>query len=129
MTSRILPVEEWPRLKGTEAEAVWPHCDPINTRVLVVEDEGRIVAEWMAIRMVHAECVWIDPTFRHSPRVIRRLLQGMYTVGREWGVKTLITAACTDLVRGLIQKLHGQRLPGESYALPLTSGDSTCPPL
>ena len=123
MTSRILPPAEWPKLAGTEAETVWPQCKPETTRVLVVEDGDRIVGVWLGLHVVHAECVWIAEDFRHSPRVIHRLLRGMGTIARHWGATTVWPGACSDQVRKLIEKLKGHKIPGDSYVLPLPQGD------
>ena len=119
MTTRILPREEWPRLAGTEAEAVWPSLDPEQARVIVVEHEGRIVGTWTALRMVHMECVWIAPEYRGSFGVAKRLLRGMRSVAGGWGAKAVLTAALTDQVRALIDSLGGSKLPGDHYVMPV----------
>lgn len=119
MTSRVLPVEEWPRLRGTEAETLWPHLDPTMAQVLVVEDGGEIVGTWVLVKMVHAECVWIAPAYRGSFGVAKRLLVGMRRLALACGVKTVWTSAMSDHVRSLIGTLQGVRLPGEHYVLPL----------
>lgn len=119
MTSRILPPAEWPKLVGTEAETLWPHLDPENSRVLVVEHDGRIVGTWTVLRLVHVECVWIDPDYRGAFGVVKRLLRGMREVARGWGARTVLTAALTDPVRSLIASLGGSMLPGDHYVLPV----------
>jgi len=119
MTSRVLEPHEWPLLAGTEAETLWPHLDPENARVLVVEHEGRIVGTWTVLRMVHVECVWVDPAYRGVFGVVKRLLRGMREIATGWGARTVLTGAVTDQVRALITSLHGQRLPGDHYVIPL----------
>jgi hypothetical protein len=119
MTSRMLPPDEWPRLAGTEAETLWPHLDPANAQVLVVEHEGQIVGTWTVMRMVHVECVWVHPAYRGTFGVVKRLLRGMRAAARTWGARTVLTGAMTDQVRGLITSLHGVRLPGEHYVIPV----------
>lgn len=121
MTSRVLPPSEWPRLAGTEAEALWPHLDPVNASVLVVEDNGRIVATWTALRVTHLECVWIDPDYRGAFGVVKRLLRGVRAIAQEWGARTVVTSAMTDQVRAFVTSLHGQPLPGDHYVIPLES--------
>jgi hypothetical protein len=117
--TRMLPPEEWSRLKGTEAEPAIPHLDPANTRVVVVEDDGQIVGCWVLVRVVHAEAVWIAPTHRTKFGVVRRLIAGMKTLARGWGAKGVVTAAVSDDVRRLIAKMGGAQLPGEAYVLPV----------
>ena len=125
MTSRILPPDEWEKLAGTEAEALWPHLDPDNSRVLVVEDGDRIVATWTALRVVHLECVWIDPEYRGAFGVVKRLLRGVREIAKGWGARTVVTSAMTDQVRALAKSLHGTPLPGEHYVMPM---ESLCQP-
>jgi N-acetylglutamate synthase-like GNAT family acetyltransferase len=119
VTSRILPPEEWPRLAGTEAEALWPHLDPANAQVLVVEQDGEIVGTWTLLRIVHVECVWIREDCRGRFGVVKRLLSGMRAAARQWGARTVLTASLTDQVKSLITSLGGQPLPGEHFVIPL----------
>ena len=119
MTSRVLPPEEWPKLVGTEADTLWPHLDPDNTQVIVVEDGDRIVGTWTAVRLVHAECVWVDPDYRGSFGVVKRLLRGMQRAARQWGARTVLTGSLTDQVSAFITSLGGQALPGEHFVIPV----------
>jgi len=119
MIARILPVEEYPRLTGTEAEQLWPHL-PESARVIVVEDNGCIVATWTLMQMVHAECIWIAPTHRGSFGVVRRLLGKMRETASEWGVAKVITASLSPYVSNLIRRIGGIRIEGESFLLPIS---------
>lgn len=125
MILRILPSEEWHRLAGTEAEAVWPTLNPENTRILVVEENGRIVGNWLGLRVVHAECNWIAPDYRGSFGVAKRLLRGMREVAREWGVERVITGSVSPHVTDMIQRLGGFPVPCESFVLPLVK-EASC---
>lgn len=125
MRSRILDPSEWYRLAGTEAEALIPHLDQETMRVLVVEDaSGEIVGTWTLMRLVHAEAVWVRPDYRGSFGVVKRLLRGMREIATGWGARTVLTGATDAHVRALITSLHGQRLPGEAYVIPL---ETSCP--
>lgn len=127
MTTRLLPPEEWPLLVGTEAETVWPHLVPENTQVFVVEDGGRIVGCWIAMRVVHAECLWIAPDYRGSFAVMRRLWAGMRLMVRAWGASVFLTSAVTNNVRKLIARFGGRSVPGDVFALPAVAGrDKLC---
>lgn len=119
MKTRILPPEEWSRLKGTEAEAAWPSLNPENTRVLVVEDEGEIVSCWAFLRVVHAECLWVRPSHRGSFAVARRLLRGLRDIAFDWGVEKVVTGSVSPTVTDLITKVGGVPMPCESYVLPV----------
>lgn len=119
MTSRILPPEEWPRLAGTELETSWPHLDPANAQIVVVEHEGVIVACWALMRVVHVEGVWIAPAHRGTLGVVKRLLTVMRGCARAWGASYVWTGAITDDVRGLIGRLGGKPIPFDCYAMPI----------
>jgi len=118
LRTRILPPDEWPRLVGTEAEKAWPLLDPKNARIVVVEEEGRIVATWIVMRVVHVECAWIDPSVRGSFGVMRRILGAMSEVAEAWGAANVISAAENEHVADLLVRLGGTKMPGDSFALP-----------
>ncbi len=76
-TVRLLPKEEYERIADfpgplRELQGV---PDPVHTRLVVVEDEGKVVGYWMLFDTVHAEPLWLDPTIRHQPKVALELLQ------------------------------------------------------
>jgi hypothetical protein len=127
--TRLLPVEEWPRLVGTELETVWPHLDPSTAVVLVVEDEsGQIVGCWSLFACLHAEGVWIAPDHRRRGVVAKRLLRGMQETARALGVTAVTTAAESSEIAALVTRhLRGQRLPGEMFVCPIDhEGDESC---
>lgn len=118
MIARELPVAEWPRLVGTEAETVWPSLNPENAAVLVVEDEGRIVGTWIGLRVVHAECISIAPSHRGSFGVAKRLLKGMREIAARWGADQVVTGSVSPHVTDLIERLGGFPVPCESFVIP-----------
>ena len=120
-TSRILPVDEWPKLATADPIGVWPLLRPEDTQVVVVECGDRIVGIWLALRIVHAEGVWIDPAHRGAFGVVRRLLAGMRSAARTWGASVVWTGAKdgdTAIVE-LITKLGGSPIPMTSFRLPM----------
>lgn len=119
MKTRILPPEEWPRLKGTEAERAWPGLNPENTRILVVEEGEDIVACWAFLRVVHAECIWVKPSHRGLVSVARRLFKGLRETAAAWGVTRVITGAVSPDVVDLIDRFGGYPMPCESFVLPV----------
>jgi len=120
MNARILPPEEWPRLNGTEAEVLWPHMNPAESRVLVVEnDEGQIVATWSLLRVVHAECLWCAPEYRGKFGVAKRLLRIMRETAAAWKVSAVFTGAASPHVEDLIRRFGGVPLPFKSFTLPI----------
>lgn len=120
MTTRILPPEEWHRLNGTEAEAVWAQFDPARVTVLVVESEGAIVGTWVLMNVLHAECLWIAPAHRGRTAVARRLWAFMQRTARAIGVPAVATAALTDDVRRLLDHVGATKVPGDHYAMRIT---------
>jgi len=119
LTSRILPPEEWARLNGTEAELLWPYYNPEQTRVLVVEDGGEVVATWTLLRVVHAECLWVAPSHRGMFGVAKRLLRLMREVASGWKVSAVITGSLSPHVTDLITRFGGTPMPMASFILPI----------
>lgn len=119
MKTRILPPEEWYRLKGTEAETLWPTLNPDNARVLVVEENGQIVATWTAMRVVHMECIWIRPSHRGLVSIARRLFMGLREIASAWGANYVWTGSLSAEVTDFIGRFGGKELPGKHYVMPL----------
>lgn len=118
MKARILPTTEWPRLVGTEAETVWPHLDPARTSIVVVEHDGAIVGCHVLSWLLHAECLWIHPDHRGRSSVARRLWASVKQTARDvWHAHAIVTGACDDRVRALLQHVGAEPLPGEMYVI------------
>ena len=129
MTHRELPPEEWPRLVGTELEAVWPHLQPAWARVLVVEDEGQIVGCWAALLMVHAEGVYIAPDHQKRGAVARHLWRGMrQMIQQSWQASRVLTASRSPEVSALLEAHGALKLDVESYVLPMEAHSSCLQP-
>lgn len=121
MTSRILPVNEWPKLLGTELHR-YDVLDPNHTVVYVVEQGDQIIGCWAFMHVVHLEGLWIDPNYRKQGSVFRRLLYGMRdTVTGFFRAHAAITTAVSEDVARIVSKYGGVKLPGEHYAVPVRS--------
>lgn len=116
MITRELPAEEWSKLSGTELETVWPVLDPHSATVVVVEEHDQIIACWTAMAVTHLEGIWIAPAHRKGS-VGGRLLRAMMDLLRARSIKTVVTAAMSDEVRGLIEHFGGSELPGSHFVL------------
>jgi hypothetical protein len=115
-----MPVCDWWVLADTELGAVLPMLTPCADLIHVLaafDAEGEFAGCWAALRMVHAEGVFIMPKHRGKTAVQRALWKGMKRVAREWGVTSVITAATEPTVKSLVQK-RGTPLPA-SFVLEL----------
>lgn len=121
MTSRELPFAEWSKLDGTEAGSVWRDLNPATTRVLAIEEDGELVATWLLMQVVHAECVWIKPSHRARLGVVRRLLSGMSRIAGELGARTVVTGSVTPEVTDFIRRIGGVPIPCASFVIPVKS--------
>ena len=122
MTSRCLPPAEWSRLEATAGSALAPawRALPTAVTVVVVEDtQGAIVGCWSLFACWHVEGVWVAPAHRKRGIVAKYLLEQMRSEVRQREVAGVITHAATPEVATLIETLHGVRLPGDPYAVPL----------
>lgn len=119
MTTRSLPREEWDRLAGAEISAVLPHVHATDVEVIVVEDDGRIVASWAVMRVVHLEGLWIDPEYRGRVGVARRLLVATLEAARRWTSGWAMTGAASDDVRAMLAKVGALPVPMEIYVMPI----------
>ncbi len=117
VTARILPVAEWPRLAGTPLA---DHAlNPTGCTVVVVEQQGQIVAQWAALAVVHVEGLWIAPDVRGHAGVSRALLTAMLDMLTTHQVGEVLTQAETPDVVAMIRKAGGTRVPGETWVIPV----------
>lgn len=119
MRSRILPLEEWPRLQGTEAETIYPQLNPAHGHFLVVEDDGAIVGCLLVMTVVHVECAWIAPSHRKRASVGRRLLAALHQDAATLQVRAVVGAAQSDEMRLILGHLGATALPAAFYMLPM----------
>lgn len=121
MTARVLPIEEWDRL-DEKLDPILTELSPVTSRVCVVEDDnGEIVARWLLIPLLHAECIWIAPEKRKTARVGYRLLELMKRTARSLGFDRVQTAAIDDDVVKLLAhpRIGAQIVPGLPFVLPV----------
>jgi hypothetical protein len=112
-------------LDGSDIASALPYHRPEDVNVIVVEDEGRIVAQWAVLRVVQLEGVWIDPAYRKTT-VAGRLLKATMTVARSFAPYMAFTGSTSDDVTDLLtDHLGAVRLPMEPYVIPL--GAIPCP--
>lgn len=105
MTTRFLPVEEWPRLAGTLLETVWPGLDPASTRIIVVEEDGQILGCVTLFQAWHLDGAWIHPDYRRRVGVMRRLLKGLTELLRIFRPVEVVVTAHNKTGRNLCQSV------------------------
>lgn len=119
MTPRILPPEEYAKLAGTPLEVLAPYL-PAGAQVLVIEDDdGAVLGTWSAFPLWHLEGFWIDEAHRQRGGVARRLLAAMRQVLVGVQAHRVTTAADTDAMRGWLERLGAEQLPGTHYVWPM----------
>lgn len=74
MTTRILPREDYGRLVGTLLECAISSL-PVDSQVVVVEDNGAIVGCAALYPVWHLDGVWVAPAYRKKTTVARRLVR------------------------------------------------------
>lgn len=116
MIARVLEPEEWGRLGEGQIPPLFPYVEPRNIAVVVVEDEGKIVATMTVLQATHIEGTWIDGEHKH---VARSLLRLATTVAKAGGARWAFTGACDDKVRRIIERLGGRLIPMDTWVMPL----------
>lgn len=119
MTTRILPRAEYFRLIGTELQDVRDRLPASACVVAVEDDDGELVGCWALMPVFHAEGVWIAERERKRGRVALRLLRAMSEAAQAAGSLAVFTAATDETVGGLIERLGGQKLPGDHFLMPV----------
>lgn len=112
LTERLLPPHEWPRLSGTLMDPAWQtlsHSD----KVIVVEDDGEIIACTSLSQHWHLEGSWIHPAYRQRVSVGRRLLKTIRALCQALHVGEVFMMATNPESAAMCQKLGYQ-----SMALP-----------
>lgn len=114
MTSRVLPMSEYQRLTGTEAETVWPMLTK-DALVVVIERDGTIIGCTVLIPVYHADCVWIHPDHRRRVGVWRALRRAIEATAQSVGLSALAVAATTGVMRRFLESVEAITLPGEHF--------------
>lgn len=120
MVTRLLPTTEWHRLQGSEVGKALPYHNRDDVQIIVVEDEGQIVAMWAVLKVVQLEGVWIAPAYRKRGTVAKRLLDRTMAVARAKAPYFAFTGSQSADVSQLLEKhLHAVKMPMDQYVIPL----------
>ena len=121
MTTRLLPASEWWRLPA-DAEIPWQGLNPQLHHIVVTERGGLITGCVVLMQALHAEFLWIAPAYRGRVSVGRRLLAAVRGYTRRWRFPTVLMAACSKQMAGILAGLGADRLPGDHYVLTIKEG-------
>ncbi len=118
LIGRVLPAEEWAeQLQGTALEGA--QLDPAHSDVIVVEHDGRVVACWAIMSIIHVEGLWEAEDHRGHAGVSRALLEATVAELRRSGVGEVLTQSLTPEVDTLCEKAGGKRVPGQTWVIPV----------
>ena len=119
-TVRLLPVEEWDRLRTLPFASVVGLPDPNFAMILVGETAaGEIVSVWEAITTVHLEGAWTHPDHRHTT-LAGRMLVAMRALLARYRIWQSFTIISDPAVMVLAHKAGFVRAPGDLWMLHLT---------
>ena len=114
MTTRLLPVDEWPKLAGHPALGGYP-LPPVGSAQFVVAEAGdEIVGVWAIVNVLHLEPVWVDETFRGG-FVVGRMFAEVEMAVRHMGVKVAWVFADRTEIADYLSRLGLQRVPFEVF--------------
>lgn len=119
-TTRVLPVEEWPKLAVLPPfVALGGLPDPACATVVVVEDAvGHLVASWVAVPFTHLEGVWTAEECQHT-RVPALLLRAMIAHLKADGVPVAFTLAPDPNIQALAEHAGFEVIPATLMGLKL----------
>ncbi len=123
--SRLLPPEEWERLRdyGPFAAAGGVLPDPEHATVLVLEDmEGQIVGCWMARDAVLLEGLFLSEAYRHSIIASKLIFFGMIRALTDRNVTQAMTLIQDPYIEGLATTAGFEKLEGALHVLSLGRG-------
>jgi len=117
VTGRLLPPDEWDRIAHIEPYASGGLPDPDHWRIVVAEDDGRVVGYCALFDTVHWDCWSVDPAYRGNPVVFKDLIEGGVQVMQEHGIDLVHTTVPDGQpeVGGMLERFGFSRAPGTLY--------------
>lgn len=117
MSTRILKRREFDKL-GAEKKSLFDSF-PKDSRVIVAEEDGKIVGHWAAIPYWHVECFEVYDGHKQKAGVAKGLLRTMFNLMKSMGIKTVLTASISEEVDKYLARLHATELPGKHFVMPI----------
>lgn len=119
ITRRFLGRDEWQALQKTWlADAIVP-MRHLDADVLVVERDGRLVAVWPMVSLLHADGCWIDEAERKNPAVVSALINGVHEEAVARSASVVLMGSESDQIDGFLTRLGGIVVPGKTFAVPV----------
>ncbi len=106
MIARELPQSEWHRLDGTFQQDLVPQLTD-QCRVIVVEDNGKIIAGWSLLTVQHAECLFVSDEHRNA---LLPLLRCVRKTAESMGVHHFVSGTDLPSVVQMIEDFDGTEL-------------------
>jgi len=129
-TVRVIAPEEWDAkiakgelahyvgLDGAYRSAAGEVLNPQFTMLVVVEQDGVIIASWMALNTVHLEGVWVSPAHRGRTGIVAaKLLSGMIETLQRADIPAALTIAPSAGIATLLETAGFQAIPGTLFQL------------
>lgn len=117
LRERLLPPSEWPRLVGTLLDPAWRTFSQ-SDKVIVVEDDGQIVACTSLSQHWHLEGMWVHPSYRQRVSVGRRLIRTLRALFGALRIGEVVMMATNPRSAAMCRKMgEALELPGEHFAV------------
>ena len=116
--ARVLPSVEWAeKLVGTPLEG--RALNPAHTRVIVVEEAGRVIGHCVVLTLVHAESFWQAEDRRHHAGVSRALLGQLVQVLVAEQVPEVLSQCESPEMAEMFARIGGSAIPGTCWVIPV----------
>ena len=118
--ARVLPQGEWNKLEISKIPPMWMALRPEDAQMIVIEDEGRVIAMLGTLRITHFENLWIDPEYRGNPNVARKLMRKGLEAARKWATDWAIGYSGSDHMNDILERVGGVKMPVDTYIVPIS---------
>lgn len=118
MEWKILPPDEWPRIKAELPESPLANLeryDQLEGLVIVAEHEGKLVGHWPLLLTWHAEPLYLAPEYRKSGPALKHLLDGLFATMEVSDIRSAVVIIEDPELQAAAARLGFQHVPGTLY--------------